>query len=73
MRRPRSSSSAVACRLRTAIATGDVSLGHLWIIFMSLGGTEDEVGLEAYLHGLGTLGEMDLAVLAYICNQELGL
>ncbi|MDQ0769325.1 hypothetical protein QF031_002074 [Pseudarthrobacter defluvii] len=51
-----------ACSLLEA---GDVSLLHLWLLYWGQGGNADLTELDAFIHGVPLLDDMDAAILGW--------
>ena len=48
-----------------------LTLEQLWVRYFGLGGTADLTDVDAYLHGLGQLSDVERDVLAHAVNERL--
>jgi hypothetical protein len=54
-----------------AAARAGVTVRELWLHYVSIGGSADEIDIEAYLHGLIRLPGLDRDVIAHALNEIL--
>lgn len=57
--------------LVSAFAGAELSLDELWLRYFEMGGTTGHFDIEAYIHGLGQLPDMDRDILAHTVNERL--
>ena len=57
--------------LGAAWSRADVTLEQLWVRYFGLGGTGDLTYVDAYVHGLGDLSDVESDVLAHAVNERL--
>ena len=57
--------------LGAAWSRADVTLEQLWVRYFGLGGTGDLTDVDAYVHGLGDLSDVERDVLAHAVNERL--
>ena len=67
----RSAEARQAHLIAVALARGRLTRAELWTRYFALGGTADPVEVDAYLHGLATLGPMQADLLAHVVNERL--
>ena len=57
--------------LWAAWSRADLTLEQLWMRYFALGGTADLTDVDAHLHGLGPLSDVQRDVLAHAVNERL--
>jgi hypothetical protein len=57
--------------LGAAWSRADLTLEQLWVRYFAIGGTADLTDVDAYLHGLGELSDVERDVLAHAVNERL--
>ena len=71
MARPGSSSRAAAAILEAAFSVSGLSIGQLWLDYVSLGGTRSQDELAAMVDGTTNIGRDEHDLIAVALNERL--
>lgn len=58
-------------RARYLVATRELPLEEIWLLYFSVGGTAGLLELEAFIYGVELLGPFDLFLLERALNDAL--